>query len=46
MLPMLDVAPPITMWAGRRIAIDAWHHIAHATATGGAHELLGRNGSG
>jgi hypothetical protein len=46
MLPTLDVAPPITMWGGKEIAIDVWHHIVYATATGAAYELLGRNGSG
>ena len=43
MLPALDVAPPITMWRGKEIAIDAWHHVVYATATGAAYELLGRH---
>ena len=42
MLPALDVAPPITMWGGREIAIDAWHHLVYAGATGAAYELLAR----
>jgi hypothetical protein len=44
MLPALDVAPPITMWGGKEIAIDACHHAVYATATGAAYELLSRNG--
>ncbi|MFL5955924.1 MAG: hypothetical protein ACJ756_00585 [Solirubrobacterales bacterium] len=44
MLPALDVAPPITMWGGKEIAIDAWHHVVYATATGAAYELLSANG--
>ena len=39
MLPTLDVAPPITMW-GTEIAIDAWHHVVYAVATGVGYELL------
>jgi hypothetical protein len=46
MLPALDVAPPITMWGGKEIAIDAWHHVVYATATGAAYELLSVNGKG
>ena len=44
MLPTLDVAPPITMWGRKEIAIDAWHHIVYATATGATYELLSTNG--
>ena len=40
MLPTLDVAPPITFWGGQEIAIDAWHHLVYAVATGVAYELL------
>jgi hypothetical protein len=40
MLPTLDVAPPITMWGGREVAIDAWHHIVYAVVTGIGYELL------
>jgi hypothetical protein len=28
-LPVLDVAPPVTMWGRTEIAIDAWHHLVH-----------------
>jgi hypothetical protein len=44
MLPALDVAPPITMWGGKEIAIDAFHHVVYAAATGAAYELLSANG--
>jgi hypothetical protein len=44
MLPALEVAPPITMWGGKEIAIDVWHHIVYATATGATYELLSTNG--
>ena len=44
MLRALDVTPPITMWGGKAIAIDAWHHLVYATATGATYELLSTNG--
>jgi hypothetical protein len=40
MLPALQVAPPVTMWGKNEIAIDGWHHLVYATATGTAYELL------
>jgi hypothetical protein len=42
MLPALDVAPPVFMWPREEVAIDAWHHLVYATATGVAYELLDR----
>jgi hypothetical protein len=39
-LPALEVAPPIVFWAPEEIAIDAFHHVVYATATGIAYELL------
>jgi hypothetical protein len=42
MLPALEVAPPVTMWGGREIAIDAWHHLVYATATSAAYDALAR----
>jgi hypothetical protein len=42
MLPALEVAPPITVWGGKEIAIDAWHHLVYATATTAAYEALAR----
>jgi hypothetical protein len=41
-LPVLDVAPPITMWGRTEIAIDVWHHLVYVTATGIAYEALDR----
>lgn len=43
MLPALDVAPPIFLWAREEIAIDAFHHTVYAVATGIAYELLNRS---
>jgi hypothetical protein len=40
MLPALDVAPPINLWGKDEIAIDLFHHVVYATATGIAYELL------
>jgi hypothetical protein len=42
MLPALEVAPPVTMWGGKEVAIDAWHHLVYATATSAAFEALDR----
>jgi hypothetical protein len=39
-LPMFDVAPPVTMWGGREVAIDVWHHLVYVTATAVAYEAL------
>lgn len=41
-LPGLGVAPPLTKWGGKEIAIDAWHHVTYAAATGAAYEALNR----
>ncbi len=40
MLPVLDVAPPVTMWGGKEIAIDAWHHVVYVVGTALAYEAL------
>ena len=37
MLPALDVAPPLTEWGAQEVAIDAFHHIVYAIATGVAY---------
>jgi hypothetical protein len=42
LLPTLDVAPPITMWGRREVAIDLWHHAVYMAATGLAYERLDR----
>jgi hypothetical protein len=39
-LPALDIAPPAIFWAPREIAIDVFHHMVYAVATGIAFELL------
>jgi len=39
-LPALEVAPPAVFWAKEEIAIDAFHHLVYATATGFAYELI------
>lgn len=41
-LPALGVAPPATEWGVKEVAIDVWHHLVYATATGAAYELLDR----
>ena len=46
MLPALEVAPPLTMWGREEVAIDGFHHLVYATATGVAYEFLqSRNGA-
>ena len=44
MLPTLDVAPPIIIWGKEEIAIDVFHHVVYAAATGIAYEALSSNG--
>jgi hypothetical protein len=39
-LPALDVAPPSIFWGKEEVAIDAFHHLVYATATGIAYELI------
>jgi hypothetical protein len=41
-LPALEVAPPVVFWPRKEIAIDAFHHLVSATATGIAYEALER----
>jgi hypothetical protein len=43
-LPALEIAPPSVFWAKEEIAIDAFHHVVYATATGIAYELLDGRG--
>jgi hypothetical protein len=40
-LPALDIAPPVLFWPKEEIAIDAFHHVVYAAATGAAYELIG-----
>jgi hypothetical protein len=42
MLPALEVAPPVVFWKRKEIAIDVFHHLVYATATGFAFEFLDR----
>jgi hypothetical protein len=46
-LPALEIAPPVVFWAKEEIAIDAFHHMVYAAATGLAYELIDgrRNGA-
>jgi hypothetical protein len=44
MLPALDVAPPVFFWRKQEVAIDVFHHLVYAVATGAAYELLDRRG--
>lgn len=41
-LPALDVSPPAWEWGGEEIAIDGFHHLVYATATGLAYGWLDR----
>jgi len=40
MLPALEVAPPVTMWGREEVAIDGFHHLVYAAATGVTYGLL------
>jgi hypothetical protein len=40
MLPALEVAPPAVFWRKEEVAIDVFHHLVYATATGLACDLL------
>ena len=40
MLPKTGVAPPVTEQPPEEIAIDAWHHLVYAQATGAAYTAL------
>ena len=41
-LPILGVAPPFWRWGKLEVAIDVFHHVVYAVATGIAYELLDR----
>src|SRR5215217_5048632 len=43
-LPALEVAPPVVFWPKEEIAIDAFHHVVYATATGIAYTLIDGRG--
>ena len=42
MLPSLGVAPPFWQWGAKEVAIDAFHHLVYAGATGVAYAVLDR----
>jgi hypothetical protein len=42
MLPALGVAPPVTLWGKEEVAIDGFHHLVYAVATGIGYDLLDR----
>lgn len=44
LLPTLEVAPPAPEWGARELAVDAWHHVVYAAATGKAFRWLDRRG--
>jgi hypothetical protein len=39
-LPALEIAPPSVFWGREEVAIDAFHHVVYALATGAAYELI------
>jgi hypothetical protein len=41
-LPALEIAPPAVFWPKEEVAIDAFHHLVYAVATGVAYSLLDR----
>jgi hypothetical protein len=43
-LPALDIAPPSVFWGKEEVAIDAFHHLVYATATGAAYAALSGRG--
>jgi hypothetical protein len=43
MLPALEIAPPVVFWRRKEIAIDVFHHLVYAAATGLAFEYLDRS---
>ena len=45
-LPALEIAPPAVFWPKEEIAIDAFHHLVYAAATGLAYELIDGRGNG
>jgi hypothetical protein len=42
MLPALGVAPPFWQWGAKEVAIDAFHHLVYAGASGIAYAALDR----
>ncbi len=42
MLPASGVAPPFWKWGAKEIAIDTFHHLVYASATGISYTPLDR----
>lgn len=40
MLPTLGVAPPISEWGAKEIAVDILHHLVYAISTNAAYEWM------
>lgn len=46
LLPSHDVVPPVFLRGRTEVAVEVWHNLVYAAATGAAYELLaGRRGS-
>jgi hypothetical protein len=45
-LPALDIAPPSVFWGKEEVAIDAFHHLVYAVATGAAYAALNGRAAG
>ena len=41
-LPALGVAPPVTEWGAKEVAVDGFHHVVYVSATSLAYVLLDR----
>ena len=41
-LPATGAAPPATQWGAAEVAVDVWHHVVYAAATGVAYRWLDR----
>src|SRR3954470_21980697 len=39
-LPALEVAPPAIFWGKEEVAIDLFHHVVYAAATGAAYRMI------
>ncbi len=45
-LPALEVAPPVVFWKKQEIALDVFHHLVYAAATGFVYDRLSRSQNG
>jgi hypothetical protein len=44
-LPALNVSAPVFKYGGKATAMDLWHHVVYAAATGVAYPYLDRRQS-